>query len=351
MTFAVELLGVKKRFGKVVALEGIDLSVREGEFLALLGPSGCGKTTTLRIIAGFLRPDSGRVLIGGRDALGLGFRERGVGIVFQNYALFPNMDVFENVAFGLRVRKLPEEEIRRRVFELLEMVRLVDKASSFPHELSGGQQQRVALARALAIEPRVLLLDEPLSALDAKVRNALRFEIKRIQRECGTTTIYVTHDQEEALSISDRIAVMSEGRIVQLDTPAEIYRNPVDRFVADFVGLSNFLEVEVTPSGEVLWRGRSLGRCPRGVGDGGSFTLAVRPEYVRMMRSGELREGWLRGRVVGRVFLGSLARFSVEVEGFHLVVDVLASSEEGGLREGEEVVLGIDMARANLLRG
>jgi len=223
-----------------VAVSSLSLEIKKGEFLSLLGPSGCGKTTTLRIIAGFTEPDEGDVFIDDKPMKKVNVRERCVGIVFQNYALFPNLNIIENIAFGLRARKIKEEEIKRRVNELLEVIGLVDRARAYPRELSGGQQQRVALARALAINPQVLLLDEPLSALDAKVRNALRFEIKRIQRQSGIPTLYVTHDQEEALSISDRVAIMNEGKLEQVGEPLEIYTKPRTKFVAAFVVAYNF---------------------------------------------------------------------------------------------------------------
>ena len=238
----VELQQLRRLFGDVAALDGIDVSISSGEFLSLLGPSGCGKTTALRLIAGFDRPTSGRVLVGGSDVTGVPPNKRGMGMVFQAYSLFPNMTAERNVEFGLKIRKQSGAARRARVAELLELVGLGHAAKRYPHQLSGGMQQRVALARALAIEPSVLLLDEPLSALDAKVRVQLREEIRRIQIRLGITTVYVTHDQEEALSISDRVAVLSQGRIEQIAPPAEIYGAPATPFVADFVGTMNRVE-------------------------------------------------------------------------------------------------------------
>jgi putative spermidine/putrescine transport system ATP-binding protein len=228
----VVLKELHRRFGEVVALAGIDLDIGSGEFVSFLGPSGCGKTTALRLVAGFDHPTSGQILIEGKDITGVPPNKRDIGMVFQAYSLFPNMTAVRNVEFGLRVRKQSGDERRRRALELLELVGLSEAADRYPHQLSGGMQQRVALARALAIEPRLLLLDEPLSALDAKVRVQLREEIRRIQTRLGITTIYVTHDQEEALSISDRVAVLSKGRIEQIGTPAEIYGSPATPFVA-----------------------------------------------------------------------------------------------------------------------
>ena len=241
----VELEQLHRRFGDVVALDGIDLDVPSGEFVSFLGPSGCGKTTALRIVAGFDRPTAGRVLIDGRDVSGVPPNRRDIGMVFQAYSLFPNMTAVRNVEFGLRVRKQGRGSRKGRAQELLELVGLGHAANRYPHQLSGGMQQRVALARALAIEPRLLLLDEPLSALDAKVRVQLREEIRRIQTRLAITTIYVTHDQEEALSISDRVAVLSHGRIEQIGTPAEIYGSPATPFVAEFVGTMNRIESTV----------------------------------------------------------------------------------------------------------
>ncbi|MDK2914541.1 MAG: thiamine transport system ATP-binding protein [Thermococcaceae archaeon] len=239
----IELSGIKKAW-EDFKLEINDLRVKDGEFLTLLGPSGCGKTTTLRIIAGFEKPDSGEILFDGKSVNELPPYERGIGIVFQDYALFPHMSVFKNVAFGLEMRRLPKAEIERRVKWALELVGLKGFENRYPEQLSGGQQQRVALARALVVEPQVLLLDEPLSNLDAKIRERLRGEIRRIQRELGITTIYVTHDQEEAMAISDRIAVMNVGKLEQVGSPLELYYRPKTEFVARFLGLSNILELE-----------------------------------------------------------------------------------------------------------
>src|ERR671923_1125374 len=242
---AIELVGVEKEFssahGDVRAVEHVDLRIAEGEFFSLLGPSGCGKTTTLRMVAGFEEPSSGRILLHGRDMVGVPPYRRDVNMVFQHYALFPHMDVFENVAFGLRRKRVPKDEIRRRVTEALRLVELEGRERRPPRQLSGGQQQRVALARALVNRPRALLLDEPLGALDLKLRRAMQLELKRIQKDVGITFVYVTHDQEEALTMSDRLVVMNAGRIEQLDEPEEIYERPGTRFVANFIGTSNIV--------------------------------------------------------------------------------------------------------------
>lgn len=344
----VELQGVSKAFGKAVALKALDLEVRKGEFLALLGPSGCGKTTTLRLIAGFIRPDEGEIRIDGEPVSNLGIRERRVGIVFQSYALFPNMTAFENIAFGLQVRNLPEERIRSKVGELLEIIGLADKAAAYPRQLSGGQQQRVALARALAIEPRVLLLDEPLSALDAKVRNSLRFEIKKIQRESGITTIYVTHDQEEALSISDRVAVMRSGRIEQAGSPWEVYSSPSSLFVADFVGVSNFLDVTVQEGGLVSWQGVPLDIEGASALQPGPFRLVVRPERLLPMDGKDFGRNVLEGTVAGRVFLGPIQRVALDVRGVRILVDLL-NTEKGQVSPGDVLRVGFSPGDGRLI--
>ena len=251
----VELKELHRRFGDVVALAGIDLDIATGEFVSLLGPSGCGKTTALRLVAGFDRPTSGQVVINGKDVTAVPPNKRDIGMVFQAYSLFPNMTAVRNVEFGLRVRKQSGADRNKRALELLDLVGLAQAAGRYPHQLSGGMQQRVALARALAIEPRLLLLDEPLSALDAKVRVQLREEIRRIQLELGITTIYVTHDQEEALSISDRVAVMYGGKIEQIGPPAEMYGSPSTPFVAEFIGTMNRLVATVGDNGTIDYGG------------------------------------------------------------------------------------------------
>ena len=286
----VRLLGVRKAYGDVVAVDGVDLEIEAGEFFTLLGPSGSGKTTTLRLIAGFERPDSGRIELSGVDVTGRAPYERDVNTVFQDYALFPHMTVADNVAYGLRVKGVPRAERRRRVEQILQVARLPNVADRKPIQLSGGQRQRIALARALVNAPKVLLLDEPLGALDLKLRQEMQIELKRIQREVsevGITFVYVTHDQEEALTMSDRLAVFNEGRIEQLGTPAEVYEHPATEFVAGFVGISNVLER-----------------------DGRRFT--VRPEKVQMHFGAN--DGGEPGRIRDVVYVGMFTRYIVELE-------------------------------------
>ena len=287
---AIELVGVEKEFTAgghdVRAVEHVDLRIAEGEFFSLLGPSGCGKTTTLRMIAGFEEPTSGQILLHGRDMVGVPPFRRDVNMVFQQYALFPHMDVFENVAFGLRRKKVDKDEIKRRVAEALALVELEGREKRKPRQLSGGQQQRVALARALVNRPRALLLDEPLGALDLKLRQAMQLELKRIQREVGITFVYVTHDQEEALTMSDRLVVMNAGRIEQLGSPRELYEHPATRFVANFIGTSNILTGRLERRGDA-WALAGMGPDQRvlvadagDARDGQDVELAVRPEKI-----------------------------------------------------------------------
>jgi len=301
----VELVGVTKSYGAHQALAGIDLTIAPGEFIALLGPSGCGKTTALRALSGLERIDTGRIVIDGQDVVDVPTNRRDIGMVFQSYSLFPHMTVTENVEFGLRMRRVEKSERRVRALESLEMVGLDKHAERFAHQLSGGQQQRVALARALVTRPRVLLLDEPLSALDAKVRVSLRDQIRRIQTDLGITTLFVTHDQEEALAVADRVAVMREGRIEQIGTPEQLYVTPSTPFVADFVGLSNRLPGELV-DGQVSVAGSVLDQLGERIPDG-PVTALVRPEDVAFASAG------VPATVVASSFLGSLRRTQVRL--------------------------------------
>jgi spermidine/putrescine transport system ATP-binding protein len=320
---AIELSGVVKEFrarGEVVAaVRGIDLEIREGEFFSLLGPSGCGKTTTMRMVAGFEEPTAGAIRLHGHDVTGIPPNKRDVNMVFQSYALFPHMNVFENVAFGLRRKAVAKPEITRRVGEMLGIVDLAGRGERRPRELSGGQQQRVALARALVNNPRALLLDEPLGALDLKLRQAMQVELKRIQREVGITFVYVTHDQGEALTMSDRIAVMNDGIIEHLGTPREIYEHPRTRFVAGFIGTSNLLTgtvarldgdraiIEISPDERII-----VPVQDRAVSQGSRLELTVRPEKIDLTTAAPSGEGCaLRGTVTEVVYLGTSTNFSV----------------------------------------
>src|SRR5947209_4317192 len=281
----VRLENLRRRYGPITALDGLSLTMAPGELVALLGPSGCGKTTALRLLAGLEDADEGRILVDGHDVTGRPANKRGVGMVFQAYSLFPHMTAWQNVAFGLQMRRVHAGERRRRAGEMLELGGLSGYANRFAHQLSGGQQQRVALARALAINPKVLLLDEPLSALDAKVSARLRDEIRRIQLEVGITTLFVTHDQEEALAVADRVGVMNKGRLEQLGPPTEIYSRPATPFVAEFVGLTNRMEGEVK-GGEVIVRGTRLPLVRPDTPDGQAVAL-VRPEAVSLGSDGD----------------------------------------------------------------
>jgi len=307
----VRLENLKRTYGPVVALNDLSLTIAPGELVALLGPSGCGKTTALRLLAGLEEADGGRVVVDGKDVTGLPTNRRNVGMVFQAYSLFPHMVAWENVAFGLQMRKVSTEERKQRALETLELVGLEKYANRYASQLSGGQQQRVALARALAIRPQVLLLDEPLSALDAKVRARLRDEIRRIQLEVGITTLFVTHDQEEALAIADRVGVMQSGHLEQLGPPITVYSRPATPFVAEFVGLTNRIPGEVK-SGGVEVRGTQLPLVQKDVPTGPAIAL-VRPEAVTITGDGDTSSGPLVGTVIAVAFLGATSRVTVDL--------------------------------------
>src|SRR3954470_4315739 len=312
----LQLQNLHRAFGTVKALKGINISLGEGEFLSMLGPSGCGKTTALRLVAGFDRPDEGAIVVADKDVTGVAPNKRDMGMVFQAYSLFPNMTARQNVEFGLKIRGRDKGDRKKRVDDLLELVGLGHAGNRYPHQLSGGMQQRVALARSLAIEPKVLLLDEPLSALDAKVRVQLREEIRRIQLELGITTIYVTHDQEEALSVSDRVAVMYGGKIEQVGSPAEMYGSPATPFVAEFIGTMNRLVATVADDGSIDYNGLVFRvDAARGVPRGERVLCLIRPETVEIVpENGAVPESALAGEVISNTFLGSTSRVRVADE-------------------------------------
>jgi putative spermidine/putrescine transport system ATP-binding protein len=332
----VRLEELRRSYVGVSALDGLSLTLAPGELVALLGPSGCGKTTAMRLVAGLEVADSGRVLIGGKEVTNVPANKRDVGMVFQAYSLFPHMTAWQNVAFGLQMRGVGVAERRRRAGEMLEIVGLSGFGDRFAHQLSGGQQQRVALARALAIQPKVLLLDEPLSALDAKVRSRLRDEIRRVQLEIGITTLFVTHDQEEALAIADRVGVMNKGRLEQLGPPTVVYSRPATPFVAEFVGLTNRL-AGVVRRGEVEVRGTSLPLVQPDTADGPAIAL-VRPETVALAADKDATSGPLAGKVIATSFLGATSRVTVDL-GDTTVLAQLTTAEASTLPPGTRVRL------------
>ncbi|MCJ7710768.1 MAG: ABC transporter ATP-binding protein [Chloroflexi bacterium] len=343
----VRLVDLRKTFGEVTAVDGVSIDIRAGEFFSLLGPSGCGKTTTLRMIGGFEMPTGGQILLRGQDITNDAPERRPVNMVFQSYALFPHLTVFENVAFGLRRRGTDKPEITRRVGAALELVRLPDFGGRKPDQLSGGQQQRVALARALVCEPTVLLLDEPLGALDLKLRRQLQVELKRIQLEVGITFIYVTHDQEEALALSDRIAVMRVGRVEQLGSPEELYDRPATRFVAGFIGTSNLLAgtIESVEPGGVVIRLEGGEHCVAagGLAVGTPVDLAIRPEAITIVPDDQSMETdgpvpALRGRVLQSAYLGTSVSHQVRTDG-GLVLSVVVPRSVERPAQGDRVRL------------
>jgi putative spermidine/putrescine transport system ATP-binding protein len=340
----LKLDNLVKAFGPNTVVKGVDLAFGRGEFVSLLGPSGCGKTTILRMVAGFERPTSGRIHVDGADITDLNPNQRNIGMVFQAYALFPNMNVGDNIAFGLKVKGTPTAERRRRVDEMLRLIGLTGFEKRYPFELSGGQQQRVALARALAPSPRMLLLDEPLSALDAKIRVSLREQIRQIQRELGITTVFVTHDQEEALSISDRIVVMNQGNVEQFGQPFEIYNRPATRFVATFVGTLNTIEARVEDAQRhtVSVNGQTLTvpRLPDGAQPGATVALTLRPEAVSL-DTGAGRDIVLDGRVSDVAFLGSVIRLKVDLGGSEISLDTFNDQRTPPPPHGAPVRVGI----------
>jgi putative spermidine/putrescine transport system ATP-binding protein len=348
----LELQGLVRDFGTVKALDGIEINLGEGEFLSLLGPSGCGKTTALRLVAGFDRPDGGRIVVDGKDVTRVAPNKRDMGMVFQAYSLFPNMTARQNVEFGLRIRGKDRADRRKRVDDLLELVGLGHAGDRYPYQLSGGMQQRVALARALAIEPRVLLLDEPLSALDAKVRVQLREEIRRIQLELGITTLYVTHDQEEALSVSDHVAVMYRGRIEQMGAPAEMYSAPATPFVAEFIGTMNRLEGTVVDpaTGAIETGGVTLMvEAARGKARGARVLVLIRPETVEVAAANGAGANTVTGDVLTHTFLGPVTRLRILGGGGANLIADMPTARAAALPPGSKVDAALPATEARLL--
>ncbi len=320
----LRLTNLSKRFGKTVAIQDINLEIQDGEIMTLLGPSGCGKTTTLRCIAGLLRPDRGEIYLGEERMTDLPPERRGIGLVFQNYALWPHMTVYGNLAFGLQLRGVSKGEIKKRIGDALAMVRLSGFEGRYPRQLSGGQQQRVALARALVIEPRMLLLDEPLSNLDAQLREEMRFEIRELQKKLGITSVYVTHDQAEALVLSDRIAILHEGRLVQVGSPEDIYNRPGNQFVAGFIGLTSFVEGIIARFDEaagygVVKTGDNLEIRVRAtdLSPGQEVILAIRPEHIKLYSDQAAIQSaavnWFEGTVIRGAYLGDIIDYRIKV--------------------------------------
>ena len=356
----IEIKKLFKRFKKVVAINHIELEVNEGEMLTLLGPSGCGKTTTLRCIAGLERPESGDIVIDGKSMIAEGFvpsAKRGIGMVFQNYAVWPHMKVSSNVVYGMKLQKLPKEEIQEKAKQVLELVGLKGLEDRYPSQLSGGQQQRVALARALVRNPKVMLLDEPLSNLDAKLREKMRFEIKSLVRRMGITSVYVTHDQAEAMVISDRIAVMNAGNVVQIGTPEQIYEKPANRFVADFIGTTNFIPGKVVETlqetGMVAvlteFKQKMLCRTPdiAATGPGQEVTASIRPEDVEVFTEApQDHENLFKGIIAHKAYLGNFLYFFVNVDGTMIRVQVPHYLPQ---EEGEELYLFLNPRKSMIL--
>jgi len=358
----IALREVSRHFGLVRAVDGVSLEIGRGEFFALLGPSGCGKTTLLRLLAGFEFPDAGEILIDGQPTSGVPANLRPTNMVFQNYAIFPHLDVRGNIAYGLRKQRLPRQEVDRLVSEALSLIKLEGYGARRAHELSGGQRQRVALARALIKKPSVLLLDEPLGALDKKLREEMRLELRTLQRSVGITFVFVTHDQEEALTMADRIAVMSAGRVLQVDTPARVYERPVSQEVAAFIGTMNFwpARIEAVDGAAVTLEGGPLGRLlARAEGapwlrPGAAVTVAIRPEKIRLAGAGAAPgANRVRGRVTAMAYLGDRSQFFVAVAGVGQPIAVAAqnaqSLAEGRIDPGAEVTLLWDESAVLLL--
>jgi iron(III) transport system ATP-binding protein len=350
----LRLVNLYKRFGKTVAVREVSLEIEDGEIMTLLGPSGCGKTTTLRCIAGFVTPDEGEIYLGEKQITSVPAERRGIGFVFQNYALWPHMTVHDNLAFGLRLRQVSGPEVKRRIEEALAMVRLSGLEGRYPRQLSGGQQQRVALARALIIQPSVLLLDEPLSNLDAQLREEMRFEVRELQKKLGITAIYVTHDQAEALVLSDRIAIMHDGQIAQIGSPKDIYNSPGNRFVAGFIGLSSFIDGWIAgfdePTGYAVVKtedGLQVRARAEGFSPEQKVTLAIRPEYIQLASPGAPTDAnLLEGSVAQSAYLGDVIDYRIKVGKWTLRVH---TGTDTALQPGQKVWLALSPEQITLI--
>ncbi|MCX7027730.1 MAG: ABC transporter ATP-binding protein [Spirochaetes bacterium] len=361
----VSLVNLTKKFksldgsGEVVAVNSINLEIKTGELVTILGPSGCGKTTTLRMVAGFEFPTAGPIMIGGRDVAPVPPNKRGISMVFQSYALFPHLNIYENIAYGLRVQKLPASEISARMKAILELMQLTSMAKRFPSQVSGGQQQRIALARAIIIEPSVLLFDEPLSNLDAKLREYMRDEVRKLQKRLGITSLYVTHDQEEAMAISDRIVIMQDGSIRQVGTPRQIYEHPGSKFVANFMGKANFLPVTVLGrEGEIAVvgiEGKTLRiqRPGQSAPQGGAGTLVVRPEAIRLSRLPEGEKNAAGSTLVGTIdhmtYFGNIARYEISAAGISIMAERYNPQAFELFEEGDSVGIDFEMDSVRVL--
>ena len=341
----LQLKNLQKNYGDFTAVDTLDLDIKTGELIALLGPSGCGKTTTLQMVAGFTTPTQGRVLLDGCDITHTPAHKRGIGIMFQSYALFPHMTVFENVAFGLQMRKIPKQQIKQQVFKKLELVHLTDHADKYPSALSGGQKQRVALVRALVIEPSLLLLDEPLSALDAKIREDMQNELRRIQQHLNITTVMVTHDQSEALAISDRVAIMNDGKIEQIGSPVDVYARPNTLFVCKFLGRSNIITAKVIGDNRVQIFGTSHS-MPVSQTAGQNINIAIRPEHIQL--STDVKNTTAVGTVLQRIFMGGYWVVDVQTP-FGVISVVSADTTINTLHTDTQVGLHISLAKATVV--